>query len=46
MNPSVLNVMLALLDKLQGIAQWEVGCDGHHATETRSPIEGTPPLMH
>ncbi len=25
MNPTVLNVMLALLDKLQGIAQWGVG---------------------
>jgi hypothetical protein len=25
MNPSVLHVMLALLDKLQGVANWGVG---------------------
>ena len=34
MNPSVLQVMLALLDKLQGIAQWGVGLT---AAEDGSP---------
>jgi hypothetical protein len=44
MNPSVLHVMLALLDKLQGLAQWGVGFD-----EVAAPVLGTdltPSLVH
>ena len=37
MNPSVLQVMLALLDKLQGLAQWGVGFDEMAAL----PVLGT-----
>ena len=46
MNPSVLQVMLALLDKLQGIAQWGVGLDTDVAADPSNPIVSAPPLMH
>ena len=46
MNPQVLQVMLALLDKLQGIAQWGVGLSA--AQDVTSPFSGlaTPPVIH
>jgi len=44
MNPSVLHVMLALLDKLQGIAQWSVGFD--QAAATVLGTDATPSLVH
>ena len=46
MNPQVLQVMLALLDKLQGIAQWGVGLSA--AQDVTSPSSGlaTPPVIH
>jgi hypothetical protein len=46
MNPSVLHVMLALLDKLQGIAQWGVGLDvaGDASTSLLSP--SAPHVIH
>jgi hypothetical protein len=44
MNPSVLHVMLALLDKLQGIAQWSVGFD--QAAATVLGADATPSLVH
>jgi hypothetical protein len=46
MNPSVLRVMLALLDKLQGVAQWGVGLS---AAEDASPSPSSPsgpPVIH
>jgi hypothetical protein len=46
MNPSVLQVMLALLDKLQGIAQWGVGFDTEASTDARPVDAGPPPVMH
>ena len=46
MNPSVLRVMLALLDKLQGVAQWGVGLDAENPADSNSPSASTPPLMH
>jgi hypothetical protein len=46
MNPSVLHVMLALLDKLQGIAQWGVGFETEGPTDPNSPSASAPPLMH
>jgi len=46
MNPSVLQVMLALLDKLQGIAQWGVGLESDVSAEGSSPAVTPPPLMH
>lgn len=46
MNPSVLRVMLALLDKLQGVAQWGVGLDAGNPADSNSPSASTPPLMH
>jgi hypothetical protein len=46
MNPSVLHVMVALLNKLQGIAQWGVGFDTGEAADPSHPIVSTPPLMH
>ncbi|MEY4435143.1 MAG: hypothetical protein RL175_98 [Pseudomonadota bacterium] len=47
MNPSVLRVMLALLDKLQGIAQWEVGLAATDDSSARvvSP-HAAPPVIH
>jgi hypothetical protein len=46
MNPSVLQVMVALLNKLQGIAQWGVGLDADEPTDSITPIVSAPPLMH
>jgi hypothetical protein len=46
MNPSVLHVMVALLNKLQGIAQWGVGFDTDEVTDPSNPIASAPPLMH
>jgi hypothetical protein len=46
MNPSVLQVMLALLNKLQGVAQWGVGFDGEPPADPSSPSTSVPPLMH
>lgn len=46
MNPSVLQVMLALLNKLQGIAQWGVGFETEGPTDPNSPSASAPPLMH
>jgi hypothetical protein len=46
MNPSVLQVMLALLDKLQAAAQWGVGFDVELANDTNGSHESVPPLMH
>jgi hypothetical protein len=45
MNPSVLQVMLALLDKLQGLAQWGVGFDEVVALAVLG-TEATPSLVH
>jgi len=45
MNPSVLQVMLALLDKLQGLAQWGVGFDEVAALAVLG-TEATPSLVH
>ena len=44
MNPSVLQVMLALLDKLQGLAQWGVGLDAQTDSDA-SLLTGDQPLM-
>jgi hypothetical protein len=46
MNPSVLQVMLALLDKLQAAAQWGVGFDVELANDANGSHENVPPLMH
>ena len=46
MNPSVLQVMLALLDKLQAVAQWGVGLDTENSTEAHHAPLTPPPLMH
>jgi hypothetical protein len=46
MTPSVLQVMVALLNKLQGIAQWGVGLDADEPTDPITPIVSAPPLMH
>jgi len=46
MNSSVLNVMLALLDKLQGIAQWGVGL-AVAEDASPSPLSSSgPPVIH
>jgi hypothetical protein len=44
MNPSVLRVMLALLDKLQGVAQWDVGLA--HVDANTSSLIASPAIMH
>ena len=46
MNPTVLNVMLALLDKLQGIAQWGVGLAVVDEASTDALSPKTPPIIH
>jgi hypothetical protein len=46
MNPTVLNVMLALLDKLQGIAQWGVGLAVADEASTDALSPKTPPIIH
>ncbi len=46
MNASVLNVMLALLDKLQGIAQWGVGLAAADEASPSAVITSGPPVIH
>ncbi len=46
MNASVLNVMLALLDKLQGIAQWGVGLAAADEASPNAVITSGPPVIH
>ena len=46
MNPTVLNVMLALLDKLQGIAQWGVGLEVADEASPSPLSSSVPPVMH
>ena len=46
MNPSVLQVMLALLDKLQAAAQWGVGFDAETGSDSIGSHESGPSLMH
>jgi len=46
MNPSVLQVMLALLDKLQTVAQWSVGLDTESDAQAQLATPTPPPLMH
>ncbi len=46
MNASVLRVMLALLDKLQGIAQWGVGLASADEASLNPLSPSVPPLMH
>ena len=46
MNPTVLNVMLALLDKLQDIAQWGVGQAVADEASTDVLNPKAPPIIH
>lgn len=46
MNASVLNVMLALLDKLQGIAQWGVGLAAADEESASALSTSGPPVIH
>jgi hypothetical protein len=46
MTPSVLQVMLALLDKLQAVAQWGVGLDAQSDAQAHLATPTPPPLMH
>lgn len=46
MNSSVLNVMLALLDKLQGIAQWGVGLAVADDASPSPLSPSGPPVIH
>ncbi len=46
MNPSVLQVMLALLDKLQDIAQWGVGLAVADEASTDVLNPKAPPIIH
>ena len=46
MSPSVLQVMLALLDKLQGIAQWGVDLTLVNHAGSISPGPNDPPVIH
>ncbi len=46
MNPTVLNVMLALLDKLQDIAQWGVGLAVADEASTDVLNPKAPPIIH
>ena len=46
MNPSVLHVMLALLNRLQGIAQWDVGFDVNTELGESVTDANTPTLIH
>ena len=46
MNSSVLNVMLALLDKLQGIAQWGVGLTAADDASSSPLSPSGPPVIH
>jgi hypothetical protein len=46
MNPSVLRVMLALLDKLQGVAQWGVGLAAADDVSPSPLSPSGPPVIH
>ena len=46
MNPTVLSVMLALLDKLQDIAQWGVGLAVADEASTDVLNPKAPPIIH
>ena len=46
MNPSVLHVMLALLDKLQGLAQWGVGLAAADDASLNTLSTNVPPVVH
>ena len=46
MNPSVLNVMLALLDKLQGVANWGVGLSAADNVSPSPSSPSGPPVIH
>jgi hypothetical protein len=46
MNPSVLHVMLALLDKLQGLAQWGVGLAAADDASMNTLSTNVPPVVH
>lgn len=46
MNPSVLHVMLALLDKLQGLAEWGVGLSAAEEASANVLNPNAPPVMH
>ena len=46
MNPSVLHVMLALLDKLQGVAQWGVGLAAADDASPSPLSPSGPPVIH
>ena len=46
MNPSVLRVMLALLDKLQGVAQWGVGLAAPDDASPSPLSPSGPPVIH
>ena len=46
MNPSVLHVMLALLDKLQGVAQWGVGLVAAEDASSSPSSPSGPPVIH
>ncbi len=46
MNPSVLQVMLALLDKLQAAAQWGVGLATADDAGLSAAPPSAPPLVH
>ena len=46
MTPEVLQVMLALLDKLQGVAQWGVGLESDIAPDGGNVVVNPPPVVH
>jgi hypothetical protein len=46
MNSSVLHVMLALLDKLQGLAQWGVGLAAADDASMNTLSTNVPPVVH
>ena len=46
MNPSVLHVMLALLDKLQGLAEWGVGLAAADDASLNTLSTNVPPVVH
>jgi hypothetical protein len=46
MNPSVLRVMLALLDKLQSVAQWGVGLAAADDASPSPLSPSGPPVIH
>jgi hypothetical protein len=46
MSPSVMQVMLTLLNKLQETAQWDVGFEASDAQESSLPKPASSSLMH